>query len=161
MGAGLEAHAHFVGETERLADLPYRFAGGHGGGECDVEAAATAFHWNQKARVGVVVDVVRHAGEFAAEKQYVTVSVDEIRVRHRGLCRKQYEPAAFAEPPLLEAVEVDVAGEGRHFEIVHAGAPEVAVGDVEAGGLDDVQQQFPGRRASRRMVPVLPAMSGW
>ena len=31
-----------------------------------------------------------------------------------------------------------MAGEGRHFEIVHAGAPEVAVGDVEAGGLDDV-----------------------
>ena len=29
-------------------------------------------------------------------------------------------------------------GERRHFEIVHAGAPEIAVGEIEAGRLDDV-----------------------
>jgi len=138
MRARLEALACFVCEAETLAYLPHRFAGGHGGGECDVEAAATAFHWNQKARVGVVVDMVRYAGRFAAEEQYVAVSVREVRVGNRGLCRKQHKPAVFAEAPLLKAIEVNMAGEGRHFEIVHAGAPEVAVGDVEAGGLDDV-----------------------
>ena len=41
-------------------------------------------------------------------------------------------------PPILEAREVEVAGERRHFEIVHAGPLERAVGQVEAGRLDDV-----------------------
>ena len=60
------------------------------------------------------------------------------RVGQRRLGREQNEPPAFAAPPVLEAREVEVAGERRHFEIVHAGPLQRAVGQVEAGRLDDV-----------------------
>ena len=43
-------------------------------GQRDVEAAAAALHRDQQPRVGAVVDMVRHAGRFAAEQQDVAVA---------------------------------------------------------------------------------------
>ena len=62
----------------------------------------------------------------------------EIGIGQGGLGRHQHQAAAFVLPPVLEAVEIDVPGQGRHFEIIHAGAFERPVGNVEAGGLDQV-----------------------
>jgi hypothetical protein len=121
-----------------LAELTHRLAGGHGSGERDIEAAAAALHRNEKPRVRPVVDMVRHAGRFTAEEKYVPIRIGEIRVGQSGPGREEEQPASLASPPLLEAVEVDMPGKRRHFEIVHAGTPEIAVGEVEAGGLDDV-----------------------
>ena len=77
--ARLEAFAGFIREARELGELPHGFAGGHGGGERDVEAAAAAFHGNEEARVGPVVDMVRHAGRFTAEEKYIPI-LAEIRV---------------------------------------------------------------------------------
>ena len=121
-----------------LAELAQRFPGHHRGGKRDVETATSAFHWNDEPGVGVVVDLIWDAGGFAAEEQDIAVGELELRVGQGRSGREQHKPAAFAPPPLLEAREVDVPGKLRHFEIVHAGAPEIAVGNIEAGGLDDV-----------------------
>lgn len=121
-----------------LAELAHRLAGGHGSRKRDVEAAAAAAHRDQEARVGPLVDMVRHAGRFTAEEKYVPIRISEVSVGQGGAGREQDKPPSLREPPLLEAVEVDMAGKRRHFEIVHAGAPQVAVGEVEAGGFDDV-----------------------
>lgn len=141
MLARLEASAGFVEDARRLAELAHGFAGGHGGGEGDVEAATATAHRDQKPRVGPVVDMARHAGRFTAEEKYVAIRIGEIRVGQGGSRREEDEPAALGSPPLLEAIEVDMPGQGRHFEIVHAGPPEVAVGEVEAGRLDDVDRE--------------------
>ncbi len=136
--ARLEAFAGFVREARELAELPRGFAGGHGDGQRNVETAAATLHRDQKPRVGPVVDMVRHAGRFTAEEKHVPIRIGEVRVGQGGFGREEHKPAALAAPPLLEAVEVDMPGERRHFEIVHAGPPEVAVGEVETGRLDDV-----------------------
>lgn len=136
--ARLDALTTLVGEARNLAQLARRLAGSHGGGEREVEAAAAARHGDQKAGIGPLVNMVRHAGRFAAEKKYIPIRIGKIRVGGRSRRREQKQAAAPARPPLLEAVEVHVPGKRRHFEVVHAGAPEVAVGEVEAGGLDDV-----------------------
>src|SRR5687768_7264118 len=118
--------------------LAHGLAGGHGRGKRDVEAAAAALHRDEQPRVGPVLNTVRHAGRFTAEEKYVPIRIGEVRVGQGGFGREEEQPASLALPPILEAVEVDMPGQGRHFEIVHAGTPEVAVGDVETGGLDDV-----------------------
>jgi hypothetical protein len=134
----LEAFAGFVREARELAELPRGFAGGHGDGQRDIETAAATLHRDQKPRVGPVVDMVRHAGRFTAEEKYIPIRIGEIRIGQGSPGREKQQPAALSEPPLLEAVEIDVPCQGRHFEIVHAGPPEVAVGEVETGRLDDV-----------------------
>ena len=121
-----------------LAKLPDRLANRHRRGESDIEAAATARHRDQQFFICSVADMVRHARRFAAEQQDVALGEGEFRVRERRLGRKQNGPPALAAAPVLEAREVEVAGERRHFEIVHAGPLERAIGQVEAGGLDDV-----------------------
>ena len=136
--ARLDALACFVREAGELADLPHHFSNGHGGGKRDVEAAAAASHRDEKPRVRRVLDMVWHAGRFTAEEKYIPIRIDEVGVGQGGSGREEEQPASLASPPLLEAVEVDMPVQGRHFEIIHAGAPEIAVGEVEAGGLDDV-----------------------
>ena len=77
------------GLWEASAELAEGLAGGHGCGERNVEAAAAAFHRNQETRIGIVVDMVRNAGRFAAEEQYVPVRIREIRIGHRSLVEKR------------------------------------------------------------------------
>lgn len=122
-------------------DLAKRFAGHHRRGKRDVQAAAAASHRDDEAGVGSVVNAVRHAGRFATEQQDVAIGEIEFRVGQGGFGRKQHQPAAIAASPLLEAREVEVPGKLRHFEVIHAGAPEIAVGTVKAGRLDDVDAE--------------------
>ena len=139
--AGLGGREALYAEMEvLLSDLPHGFAQSHRGRERDVEAPASAFHWNEKPGVGGGADMVRHARRFTAEEQDVAILEGEFRVGQGGAGREQDKPAVLAAPPLLEAVEINVAGKGRHFEIVHAGAPEIAVGEIESGRLDDVDR---------------------
>ena len=51
------------------AQLAQRFAGGHGGRQRHVEAAAAALHRDQKAGVGQIVDAIGHAGRFAPNRR--------------------------------------------------------------------------------------------
>lgn len=126
------------GGKDILAELAHRFASRHGSGERDVQASSAAFHGNEKARIGAFLHIVWDASGFAAEQEHVSIRKGEFGIGRGGLGGKQHQPATFAEPPLLEARKVDVPGEGGHFEIIHSGAPEIAVGEVETGGLDDV-----------------------
>ena len=81
----------------------------------------------------------------------VAVLEVEFGIGQGGFGRKKHQPAALRAPPFLEAREVEMAGERRHFEIVHAGAPQSAVREVEAGRLDDVDgQSQAGRHAQDR-----------
>ena len=52
-----------------------------------------------------------------------------------------------------------MAGDGDLVEIIHAGPAEGAVGDREAGRLDDMRLD-PKQAQVRRIVPVFWGMSG-
>jgi hypothetical protein len=136
--ARLDALAVFFREAEDLADLPHRLTGSHGGGERDVEAAAAAGHRDRETRIRHVVNMIRHACGLAAKQEDVSSLEAEIRVGQGGFGREQHKPPPLRPSPMLEAVEVEVAGERRHFEIIHASASERPVRHVEAGRLDDV-----------------------
>ena len=45
-------------------------------------------------------------------------------------------------PPVLKGRERRMASESHPVEVVHAGPPERAVGDREAGRLDDMRNNF-------------------
>jgi hypothetical protein len=126
------------GTTRRSAKLAQRFAGHHGRGQRDVEAAAAALHRDHQPRVGDLVHIVGHAGRLTAEEQDIAVFEMELRVGQGRPGGQEHEPAAFGTPPLGEAREVDMPSKPRHFEIVHAGAPQIAIGDIEAGRFDNV-----------------------
>ena len=55
-----------------------------------------------------------------------------------GFGGKQQQAAAFSLSPRFEAREIEMAREGGHFEIVHARTPQGAVGEIEAGRLDEI-----------------------
>jgi hypothetical protein len=134
MGKGIETGTANSAST----DLPQRFANGHGRRQRDIEATAATLHRDQQPCIGTVADMVRDARRFTTEEQNVAIDIVEIAIGQGGVGRKQQQPALLVQAPFLEAVEVDMPGKGRHFEIVHAGALQVAVGEVEAGRLDDV-----------------------
>src|SRR5690606_28674458 len=48
------------------------------------------------------------------------------------------EAPPILPPPFVKTVPVDVPDERDARKIIHAGTPQVAVGNVEAGGFDDV-----------------------
>jgi hypothetical protein len=143
------------GGKDILAELADRFAGRHGGRESDVQASAAALHGNEKPRIGAFLHIVWDAGRFAAEKEHISVRKGEFGVGHSGFGGKQDQPASFAEPPFLEARKVDVSGEGGHFEIMHSGTPEIAVGEVETGWLDnvDADAETGGHTQNRSGIP--------
>jgi len=137
-GGGMFRFYLLVSWQRRSADLSDRFTGCHASGEGDIEATAAARHWDQQARIRRVVDMLRDACRFAAKEQDIVSSEFEAGVGPLGPGRKQQKPSSFRAPPVLEAREVEVAGEGRHFEIIHPSASQRPVGKVEAGRLDDV-----------------------
>lgn len=134
----MQALASFVREAPELAELAHDLAGRHGDGQREVEAAAAAGHRNCDTRIRQIVNMIRDACGFAAEQEYIAAGIGEVGVGVFCLGREQHKPALLDLPPVVEAVEVDVPGERGHLQIIHAGAPEVAVGEVEAGGLDDI-----------------------
>ena len=110
--------------------------------------------------VGLVMHMVGNAGAFAAEQQGVAGGSGSGVAGSAALVEASTSRRPSSAARLFEAVPVDVAGEGDGGDIIHAGAFQVLVGKVEAGGLDDVDGK-PRQAARRRIVPVLPGMSGW
>lgn len=127
-----------AGREDVSAELPDRFARGHCGTEREIEAAAAALHRNEETRVGGLMHVFWYARRLAAKHYYVAVGVAKLGVGQGGFGREKNKPARFALSPRLEGREIDMARQGRHFEIVHAGPSQIAVGKVEAGRLDDI-----------------------
>ena len=84
------------------ANLPQRLAGGHGGGDRDVERTQARTHRDQKPRVGGGVNLLRHPRQFAAEQQDIVRLKAIIEVGHRGRGREQDEPMTFSPPPAVE-----------------------------------------------------------
>ncbi|CCV15861.1 hypothetical protein MESS4_830081 [Mesorhizobium sp. STM 4661] len=121
-----------------LSELPDRFAGHHGDGKRDIDTARAGLHRDRQSRVSRLVDRIRHACGFAAEQQYVAGGEGEIGVGGRGFGRQQHQPPRFASAPVFEGVPVDMPGKPRHFEIVHAGPFQRAVGEWEARRFDDI-----------------------
>lgn len=128
-----------------LADLPYSLPGRHGRrADGRVEAASRSLRNNQP-HIGAIMNRIGHSGGFAPEKENVVGQEGELRVRHRRLGGEQYQPPALPAAPGVERREIDMAGERGNLKIIHAGALEIAVGHVEAGGLDDVDPQSQAR----------------
>ena len=128
----------FAGRELRLADLPQRFADSHRRAERDVQAPASALHRDQKPGLGKIMDMIGNASRFATEQKDITVHEAEIRVGKGATSREKDQSPVFAAPPSVEGLEVNMPGERGHLQIVHARAPEVAIGEIEAGRLDDI-----------------------
>ena len=124
-----------------LAELPDGFAGDHGDGQGDIDAARARLHRDRQPRIRRLVDRIRHAGRFAAEQQDVAVGEGKTGVGSRGFGGEQYQTARTRLAPILEGVPVDMPGQGSHFEVVHAGALECFVGERKAGRLDDIDAE--------------------
>lgn len=121
-----------------LSELAKRFAGDHGDGKRNVDAARAGPHRDGQSRVRRLMNLIRHAGGFAAEQKNVAVGEREVGVGSRGPGGEQHQAAPMPLPPFLEGVPVGMAGERRHFEVVHAGPFQRPVGEREARRLDDV-----------------------
>ena len=136
--ARLTVPSMFLNGMLRLVDLAQRLAGTHGHRERKVQASTAAWHRDRDAMIRRRVDMLRDAGGFAAEQEDVLLDEIEAGVRLFRLGGEKDQPALVRPPPVLETIEVDVTGEGRHFEIVHSGTAQRPVRHVEACRLDDV-----------------------
>src|SRR5690606_37297484 len=117
------------------------FASGHCRRQCKVETARAGAHGNEQSRIGCRVHSVRYTRRFATEEKNIPLAKFAVRIGLGSARRHEEEPAALAAAVRVEAVPGNVTGEGGHFQIVHAGALEGAVGHVEPGGLDDVDTE--------------------
>lgn len=144
-----------------LAELPDRLGRHHRNGKRDVDAARAGLHRDGQARIRRLVDGIRHACGFAAEQENVIGGEDEIRVGDSGFGRQQHQPPLAKFAPVLEGVPVDMPGERRHFEVVHAGPFQRPVTEREARRFDNVDakteasgeaQDSPGIAGDIRLV---------
>src|SRR5438552_4703436 len=125
-----------------LTELAERFARDHRDGQSDIDAARALPHRNGQSRVRRLVNLLRRAGGFAAEQKDVSGSESEIGVGGLGLGGEQHQAARIRPAPFLEGVPVGMAGNRRHFEIVHAGPLQRPIAEREAGRLDDVDAEI-------------------
>jgi len=146
---------------EELAELPDGFAGDHGDGQRDVDAACARLHRDRQPRIRHLMDRIWYPSRLSAEQQDVAGGEVEARVGGRGFGGEQHQPALARLAPVLEGVPVDMPGQSGHFEIVHAGALERFVGEREACRLDNVDakteaggeaQDCPGVAGNVRLV---------
>lgn len=143
-----------------LAKLPDRLARHHRNGKRDVDAARSGLHRDGQARIRRLVDGIRHACGFAAEQENVVAGKGEIRVSGSCFGRQQHQPPLGKLAPVLEGVPVDMSGERRHFEVVHAGPFQRPVTEREARRFDNVDAETEASGEAQD-CPVLPAISGW
>lgn len=87
-----------------IGGLPQGFAGGHRGGDRDIERAQPGTQRNRQARIGRLVHLFRHAGGFAAEQQHVVRPVAVIEIGQRRGGGEQQETMALVASPGLEVV---------------------------------------------------------
>jgi hypothetical protein len=132
-------------DLEILPQLPDRFARHHGNRKSDVDAARARLHRDGQSRIRPLVDEIRHARGFPGEQEDVATGEGEARIGDRSLGRQQHKASRFASAPVLEGVPVDMPGQRRHFEIVHAGPFQRPVGEGEAGWFDDVDAEAEAR----------------
>ena len=146
---------------EVLSKLAERFAGDHGDGQRDIDAARARPHRNGQSRLRRLVDLIRHAGGFAAEQENVPGRESKVGVGGRGLGGEQNKAARMRLSPLLEGVPVGMTGHSSHFEVIHAGPFQRTVGEREAGRFDDIDgeveaggeaQDRPGIAGNIRLV---------
>jgi hypothetical protein len=156
-----EAAAVRDGAFKILAELPDGFAGNHGDGQRDVDAARARLHRDRQPRIRRLMNRIRHASGLAAEQQDVAPGKGKTSVGTRGFGGEQHQPAGFALAPILEGVPVDMPGQGSHFEVVHSGSLEGFVGEREAGRFDNIDakaeaggeaQDCPGVAGDIRLV---------
>jgi len=137
-GRKIASWAIVAGVEDVSAELPDRFARSHRGTQREIEAAAAALHRNEEPRVGGHMHVFWYARRFAAKQYYVAISVAKLRVGQGGFGREKNKAAALRLSPRLKSREIDMARQGGHFEIIHAGSSQVPVRKIEAGWLYDV-----------------------
>jgi hypothetical protein len=118
-------------------ELTHRFAERQGRGDAHIERSHRGPDRNADARIGVIMHILRHASRFASHHDDVIGTEDKIPQRNLGLGRQQHQPFAVGAAPLRKGAPGNVPFDRDMIEIVHARAPEVAIGDRESGRLDD------------------------
>ncbi len=146
-------------QLQSLAQLPDRLGERDAGRDADIERAQRRANRDSHPRVGARVHRLGHARQFAPDHQRVArleAEIPEIDVAPR---RQQHSRAPRARRQSSNAAKETCRCDADRVEIIHAGAAEAAVGEHEAGGLDDggVGAET-GAGAQHR--PVLAAMSG-
>ena len=131
--------------VEVLAELPDGFAGNHGDGQRDVDAACARLHRDRQPRIRRLMDRIWYPSRFSAEQQDVAVGEGKAGIGGRAFGGEQHQTARFSLAPILEGVPVDMPGQSSHFEVVHAGTFQRFVGEREAGRLDNVDAKAKAR----------------
>ena len=124
----------------RLTHLPKGFPGNHAHTHREVQAPSRN-HRDDEAGGGAGVHRVRHARRFAPEQQNVVGAEGEAGVGFGRTGRQQQQAAIASLSPRIEGGEIDMPGERGEFKVIHAGAAQVPVRQVETGRLDDVHGQ--------------------
>jgi hypothetical protein len=120
------------------SELPQRLASSHCDGQSQVEAAAAALHRNDETDVRRIMHAPRHASRFAAEKQDVILAEGKIRVGQGGLGREKDQASTFGAAPAIERRKLHMPAQDGDFQIIHAGAFQRTIGEIEARRLDDI-----------------------
>jgi len=126
-----------------LAELAKRFTRDHGDRQRDIDAARARPHRNGQSRVGRLVDFLRRARGFAAEQENVAGGESKVGIGAGGLGGEQHEAARMRLSPFLMPARFSARSE--------SGKP--------AGSM--ISTPMSRQAAKRRIVPVLPAISGW
>ena len=119
-----------------------------------IAAATATLSERRPGRIGTM-DLLRHAGRFAPEKNDVARAESEAGIGHRRFRRREHEAKAALGAKRLEGAPGRVARHVERVEVVESGAAEVAVGDVEPRRLDDVDRDAEARRQAQHGAGVL------
>jgi hypothetical protein len=103
---------------------------------------------------------VGHARAFAPKQDQVVRGKSEFGIGDGAVCGEQDQPTSALRPPGGEILPRSVSREADEREVVHAGAPERPVREIEPCRLDDVRLDVE-QAHSRRIVPAFCGMSGW
>ena len=136
-------------------NLPDYLSEDHGCRDGDVERAQARPHRNRHTGAGGAVHLIGNAGRFPAEQEDVVAGEGEGRVRKGAFGGGEDETMPVLRPPVLEGSPRTVAGDLDLVEVVEPGAAEVAVGDVEAGRLDDVDRHAEAGREAQHRARIL------
>jgi hypothetical protein len=119
-----------------------------------IAAATATLSERRPGRIGTM-DLLRHAGRFAPEKNDVARAESEAGIGRRGFRCREHEAKPALGAKRLEGAPGRVARDVEMLKVVEPGAAEVAVGDVEAGRLDDVDLNAKAGRQAQHGAGVL------
>lgn len=128
-----------------LTGLSDRLSSRHRGADGKVQTAARDLA-DRDTMICGIMNSVRDTGRLASEQKDIVGPVRELEIGNLSLRAEQNKPPALGHAPCFKGSKIDMTGQGRKLEIVHARPLQIAVGDVEASRLDNVDAKAEARR---------------